>query len=190
MARTYVGKDETKNTFQKAVEGESELRGKAVVEYNSALGIKKYRYLYNAWTASRAAALPCCYDISNATYPGGVVVTQPTTGNLGLFAGVHAESVTSGAWGWVQVEGYHSAVPTRTYGSTSGTAAAALDYLSTPETGVDALCGKDQVTCVTATGCPVSLGMGYAIRLASQQSHGTSTTTSAAAVYIHGFIVP
>jgi hypothetical protein len=189
LARTYVGADESKN-FQAAVAGETELRGKAMVEYNSAAGMKKYRYLYNAWTASRAAGLPCNYDMSHATYPGGVVVTQPTTGNLGHLAGVHAESITSGAWGWVQVEGYHSAVPTRTYGSSSGTSAAALDYVSGCVNGVDALSSLAATICVTATGCPVALGMGYAIRLAAQTSHGTSTTTSNAGVYIHGFIVP
>lgn len=170
--------------------GEKAPRGALKVEEHSSQGGKKYRYLYNAWTASRAAGLPCNYDVSNATYAGGLVVTQPTAGNLTKFAGVHAESVTSGAWGWVQVEGYRTAT-CRRYGSATTVSGAANDYVGGFVAGVDALTTVAGQICVEATGPLALFGGAYAIRLAVVASHASvSTTTSACGVYIKGWISP
>ena len=182
MAKTYVGADEASVQFQKAVSTETELRGKAMTQYNSAEGIKKYRYLYNADTVSKAAGLPMCYTISNTSYYGNVV-DQPATGNLSHFAGVMAETVTSGAWAWVQTWGYNSAVPCRRYGSATNANGVANDWMGVLN-GVDALVWAD----ATDDGPTAAFAAGNAIKLVSTASHGTSTTTSNCGVFIRGMI--
>ena len=181
MARTFhKGLEDT--NFQKSVTGETELRGAARTEYNSAAGTKKYRYLYNADTVSKAAGVPMCYTISNTSYYGNVV-DQPTTGNLAHFAGVMAESVTSGAWAWVQTWGYNSAVLCRRYGSATNANGVANDWCGVSN-GLDALIWADAVD----DGPTAAFAAGNAIRLSTVASHGTSTTTSACICYIRGMI--
>ena len=180
MARTFIGGTKEDTNFQKAVADESELRGKAMTTYSSSEGIKKYRYLYNADTVSKAAGLPMCYTISNTSYYGNVV-DQPTTGNLSHFAGVMAETVTSGTWGWVQTWGYNSAVPCYRYGSATNANGVANDWLGVAN-GVDALLWAD----ATDDGPTAAFAAGNAIKLTSTASHGTSTTTSNCTVFIRG----
>ena len=162
--------------------------GGCMTTYHSTQGMKKYRYLYNADTVSKAAGLPCCYVMSNTTYPT-LAVDQPTTANnLEYFAGVFAETCTSGAWVWVQTWGYNSAAACRRYGSQESSNGLALDNLTVLD-GVDALSTFDGVNSGVGLG-PVHVWafMAGAVRLASVASHGTSTTTSACPVFIRGYI--
>lgn len=185
--KTFLAADESKN-FQKAVAGETELRGKSMTQYNSQVGIKKYRYLYNADTVSKAAGLACTYILSNTTYPT-LVVDQPTTGSLNYFAGVFAESCTSGVWTWVQTWGYNSAAQCRRYGSDATSNGLVGDTL-TVLNGVDALTTIDGSASSADLGPanPRALNGANAVRLVAVASHGTSTTTSNCVVFVRGYI--
>lgn len=188
MAREYVGGDESTTQFQKAVAGESELRGKSFTEYNSAGGIKKYRYVYNADTVSKAVGLPCVYIMSNTTYPGGMVVDQPTAASLNYFAGVFAQTCTSGVWTWIQTWGYNTDAITRRYGSSSGSNGLVGEVL-TLITTVDALTTIHGSASTTDLGPvnPIAFEAN-AVRLVAIASHATSTTTSTGTVFLRGYI--
>ena len=156
-------------------------------DFASGSGVRRFKLLYNAHTASRAAGLPCYYAHANTTYPG-VEVTQATTGNLQEFAGIHAETVTSGAWGWVQVEGYYPSAVTRLYGSGSDVDQVASSWLGLGLNGIDALCTNGAATCLPDVNIAAQQG-GYCITMASQASHSDqSTTTTTQAVMIFGMV--
>jgi hypothetical protein len=187
LAKTFLASDESKN-FQKAVAGESELRGKTYTEYHSSQGLKKYKYLYNQDTVSKAVGQPCFYILTATTYPG-LTVDQATTASLDRFAGVHAESVTSGAWGWVQIEGYHSAVWTRKYGSASNKNMTAGSYLGPGINAIDALPTCASAECEPDSAFQAANNLGYAVNIASCASHSDqSTTTTTQACLIFGLV--
>ena len=186
MARTYSKGLEDTN-FQKTVAGETEIRGAAFTEYTSNQGVKKYRYVYNADTVSKAIGLPCVYIMSNTTYPSGLVVDQPTTSSLNYFAGVYAQTCTSGVWSWIQTWGYCTAA-CRRYGSQESSNGLVGDTL-TVINGIDALTTVDGVASSKDLG-PVNVWAftAHAFRLVAVASHGTSTTTSNCAVFLRGLI--
>jgi hypothetical protein len=187
LAKTKIAGDETQN-FQKAVAGEAELRGKTLVEYNSAEGTKRFRYLYNQDTVSKAAGIPVCYVFSNTSYRDAAV-DQPATGRLACFAGVFAESVTSGAWGWVQTWGYNSAVPCRRHGSVTEANGVAGDWVSASLNGIDALTTIDDTNSGADSGpAHATMTAAHAVRIASIASTDSSSSTSNQAVFIRGLI--
>lgn len=150
-------------------------------------GVRKYRLLYNGHSASRAAGLACYYDHTATAYPG-ITVTQATTGNLCEFAGIHAETVTSGDWGWVLVEGYYPSAVTRKYGSGSNKNMLVGSWLGLGLNGVDDLCTNGAATCEKDTGNRGLVG-GYCINMVSMASHSDqSTTTTTQAVMVYGMV--
>lgn len=150
-------------------------------------GVRKYKLLYNAHTASRAAGLPCYYVVSNTSYPG-LAVTQATTGNLQEFAGIHAETVTSGAWGWVQVEGYYPSAITRLYGSGSTVNQVAGSWMGLGLNGIDELTTSAAATCLPDVNIVGQTG-GYCLTMVSQASHSdVSSTTTTQAVLVFGMV--
>ena len=155
-------------------------------EYTAASGCRRFKLLYNAHTASRAAGLPCYYALANTTAPG-LEVTQATTGNLNEFAGIHAETVTSGAWGWVQVEGAYPTAIIRSYGSATNADMTAGCWLGIGINGVDDLCTNAAATCEPDTGTPGITG-GYCVSLLSHASAAASSTTTTAVVLVYGMV--
>lgn len=154
------------------------INGALKVDYDSTNGMRVYRYLYNAHSASRAAGLVCCYDHTATSY-FGMQVKQPATANLAMLAGVHIDTVTSGAWAWVQVDGYHSAVSARRYADATNSNALAGDVLKTIN-GVDAV-----VYDSTGGGTPTYHA--YLVRIASCASASNSTIASSVTAIIKAF---
>jgi hypothetical protein len=104
------------------------------------------------------------------------------------FAGIHAETVTSGAWGWVLVEGLYPSAVTRKYGSGSNKSMLVGSWLGLGINGVDALCTTGAATCEKDTGNR-GLAMGYCINTVSMASHSDqSTTTTTQAVMVYGMV--
>ena len=158
-----------------------DVAGGVQVKYDSTNGTRKYRYVYNALASTRAAGLPCFYDLTGTTYRG-LEVTQATTGNLSHFAGVHAETANSSVWCWIQTLGYNSAAAARRYNAANTDSLTARAYL-TGINGIDALVYE-----AAADGVPP--GSGYCINIASTVSVASSlsSTTHAAGVYVFGTI--
>ena len=130
-------------------------------------------------TASLTNGQPVSWDW--ATDADGVGVTKPTAiatcGGFG-FAGVAAETIAAGAYGLIQVYGYHSAVRVRTItttanGSRKWVAVVAGTPLTLPL--ASAFCLEGQ-----ATGSANFIGFPGAFALAAQGSY----TTKAIAAFI------
>lgn len=187
MSNTYHH-DPVGGTTQAAETTGGDIYGGEQTTYHSTEGKKKFKYLYNQDTVSKAAGLPLVHIMSATGYPGGLAVDQPTTGSKNYFAGVTVETCTSGAWVWVQTWGYNSAAACRRYGSASNSNGLVGDTL-TITNGVDAL----TTTAGTNSGYDLGPAAAWAmnanaIRLVAVASHGTSTTTSDCAVFIRGYM--
>jgi hypothetical protein len=133
-------------------------------------------------TASLTNGQPCIFDY--ATDSDGVSVTKPTDTynvkalhNGAAFAGIAAETIAAGAYGLVQVYGYHSAARIRTW--TGGAPAIAKGTALACVSAVFAL--ESYINYASATSTLTQLNVKFAgFALAAQ----ASWTTKAVAMFI------
>ena len=102
--------------------------------------------VYNSYsTASLTNGQPVKWDMNDAD---GVSVSIPTAGHGLTFAGIVAETIAAGAYGLIQIYGYHSAVLVRTI--TGGSPAGATNIPLAMSAA--AFCLETLTTATTTTG--------------------------------------